>query len=85
MYEILLTLNLFRYEHVYGFHPFMNKDFKIMQALIKRYPVVFPDVTCPAQEYMDLIRDLLNKDSTQRLGSEEGVSEILVHPFFQEA
>jgi hypothetical protein len=73
-----------RYEHVFGMHPFANKDSKIMQALIKRYPVVFPELTCPTQEYIDLIRDLLNKDHTQRLGSEDGCTEILSHPFFQQ-
>jgi hypothetical protein len=55
---------------------------RLMMHLIKRYPVAFPDYTCPIQEYIDLLRDLLNKDPTQRLGSEEGSNEILQHPFF---
>lgn len=45
--------------------------------------MVFADTTCPTQEYMDLIRDLMSKDYTQRLGSEDGANEILSHPFFK--
>ena len=67
----------FRFEHVYGIHPYENVNMRIMSNLIKRYPVAFPEYTCPTQEYIDLIRDLLNKDSTQRLGSEYGTDEIL--------
>lgn len=42
MYIFILKLD-FRYEYMYGLHPFYNKDSKIMQLLIKKYPVVFPD------------------------------------------
>ena len=53
-----------------------------MEALIQRYPIAFPEFLQPTQDYTDLMRDLLNKDHSQRLGSEEGLKEIVNHPFF---
>jgi hypothetical protein len=70
-----------------------------MQALIKRYPVVFPDdetdlqkkkhedpfdsigemrgqVEAMPHEFHELIRDLLAKDSSERLGSEDFMEEF---------
>jgi hypothetical protein len=51
----------------------MNQNSKIMQKLIKLYPVVFPESNAPEgpdsstkesvpSEFHDLIRDLLSKD-----------------------
>ena len=34
----------FRYEYTYGVNPYQNINPKIMLILIKRYPVVFPDL-----------------------------------------
>jgi hypothetical protein len=52
-----------------------------MRILIKKYPVTFPETPKVSTELQELIRDLLNKDYTQRLGS-EGIDEILSHQFF---
>ncbi len=75
-----------------------------MQALIKRYPVVFPDdneaqlkqthdtlgeMRADGQgevmphELHELIRDLLAKDPTQRLGSEDFLDEFENHSYFK--
>ena len=38
-----MKISFCRYEYVYGINPFENQNYRIMQALIKRYPVAFPD------------------------------------------
>lgn len=38
---------------MYGINPFTSQNYKIMQTLVKRYPVVFPDVDKPAKEEED--------------------------------
>lgn len=98
-----MNLLIIRYEYVYGINPFTNQNSKIMQTLIKRYPVVFPDTNIPApseiismgtmrqggysqampHEFHDLIRDLLSKDPSERLGSEEFIEELSNHSFFK--
>ena len=37
-------INFCRYEYAYGVNPYQNNNPKIMLILIKRYPVVFPDL-----------------------------------------
>ena len=82
---------MYRYEYVFGIHPFQNQDVKIMQILMKRYPVVFPrqydngkdqGYNMP-HEFQEIIRDSLSKDYTQRLGSEDFKEEFLNHAFLQ--
>lgn len=95
-----------RYEYIYGINPFSNQNSKIMQHLIKRYPVVFPDADsnfnqqsrvtdtigemdegglreAMPHEFHDLLRDLLSKDSGERLGSEDFLEEIANHTYFK--
>ena len=50
-YEMLLLSIFFRYEYIYGVHPFANADSKIMQILIKSYPVSFPDTPLMPHEF----------------------------------
>jgi len=59
-----------------------------MENLIKKYPVVFPDEVDNSlppvnSDLKALIRDLLNKDPTQRLGSDQCEMEILQHAYFE--
>lgn len=73
-----------------------------MQALIKRYPVVFPDDETAAapttqdtigemhgqgeampHEFHELVRDMLAKDSHERLGSEDFLDEFVNHSYFR--
>lgn len=58
------ALGVMLYERTFGMHPYWNRDSKIMRALIKRYPVVFPDTPRVSQELKDLIVDLLNKETS---------------------
>ena len=59
-----------------------------MYELIKKKPVYFPD---PARhkikmsdECKDFISKLLEKDPMNRLGSKEGMTEVMRHPFFSD-
>ena len=37
-----------------------------------------------SDELVDIVKCLLNKDRTKRLGAKEDVDEIMRHPFFKE-
>jgi hypothetical protein len=77
------TIGVILFMMQYGRHPFeTNQKPKVMENLIKKYPVIFPDEvdsTIPAvnSDLKALIRDLLNKDPAQRLGSDRCEMEIL--------
>lgn len=77
------TIGVILFMMQYGRHPFeTNQKPKVMENLIKKYPVIFPDEvdsTLPAvnSDLKALIRDLLNKDPAQRLGSDRCEMEIL--------
>ena len=46
-HDVITSLSnflLFSYEYVYGVNPYQNSNPKIMSAMIKRYPVIFPDL-----------------------------------------
>ena len=73
---------------IVGFPPFYtgNSNNLKMYELIKKKPVYFPD---PARhkikmsdECKDFITKLLEKEPANRLGTKEGIEEILRHPFF---
>ena len=84
-------------------NPYQNSNPKIMSVMIKRYPVVFPDLN-PGRasmrqselitqlregglrdqmtsDFHEFIRELLVKDPTDRLGSDDIGKEILNHSF----
>jgi serine/threonine protein kinase len=96
---------MFSYEYVYGVHPYQNQNPKIMQVMIKRYPVIFPDLN-PGRaslrqselitqlregglrdqmtsNFHDIIRYLLVKDPSDRLGSDDIHQEIINHSFIK--
>jgi len=57
-----------------------------MYELIRKKPVYFPDpqrhkITM-SDDCKDLISKLLEKDPANRLGSKNGLEEILAHPWF---
>mmetsp|Transcript_40357 Transcript_40357/g.38832 ORF Transcript_40357/g.38832 Transcript_40357/m.38832 type:complete len:184 (-) Transcript_40357:3-554(-) len=76
------SVGIMLYENLFGIHPFYNENAKIMKSLIKRYPAFVPSSPKFNSDVNDVLRDLLNKDHSQRMGT-EGVQEILTHPFFQ--
>lgn len=76
------------YEMLIGIPPFYHKNKATMYKMIKEKEPRFPDLdkhgigVSPQAE--DLIRLLLNKDPSGRLGSKDDANEILEHPFFDE-
>jgi len=57
-----------------------------MKSKIKSSKVVFPDKVQYrinySDELVDLIKKLLEKDRTKRLGSKNGAQDVLAHPWF---
>jgi serine/threonine protein kinase len=58
----------------------------MLKSKIKNAKVIFPDRIQYRIDYsddlVDLIKKLLEKDRTKRIGSKGGVDEILAHPWF---
>ncbi|WEW60925.1 serine/threonine protein kinase, AGC [Emydomyces testavorans] len=80
------TLGILIYEMLYGTTPFKGKNRNATFANILRDEVPFPDHS-GAQQISNLckslIRKLLIKDETRRLGARAGASDVKTHPFFR--
>ncbi|KAL1953883.1 hypothetical protein VTO42DRAFT_2069 [Malbranchea cinnamomea] len=80
------TLGILIYEMLYGTTPFKGKNRNATFANILRDEVTFPDHP-GAQQISNvcksLIRKLLIKDETRRLGARAGASDVKAHPFFR--
>jgi serine/threonine protein kinase len=80
------TVGVLLYELIVGITPFFHRNQHRMQYLIKDCPVTFPDSQKFGMEVSplarDLIKRLLEKDKTKRLGATGDMTEILEHPFF---
>ena len=74
------------YEMLIGVTPFFNKSRGALLKKIAAGNVVFPDRAkykiSYSDEIVDLIRKLLDKDRSTRLGSTNDSEEILAHPLF---
>ena len=77
------TLGIFIYEMLYGTTPFKGKDRKATFSNILKKDVRFMDSTAVSSQCKSLIRKLLIKDESKRLGSKMGASDIKNHPFFK--
>ncbi|KAF1956290.1 Pkinase-domain-containing protein [Byssothecium circinans] len=80
------TLGILIYEMLYGTTPFKGKNRNATFANILRDDVPFPEGSgAPSSSNLckSLIRKLLIKDETRRLGSRAGASDIKTHPFFR--
>ncbi|KAK9424643.1 putative Serine/threonine-protein kinase nrc-2 [Seiridium unicorne] len=80
------TLGILIYEMLYGTTPFKGKNRNATFANILREEIPFPEHTGAPQISnlcKSLIRKLLIKDETRRLGSRAGASDIKAHPFFR--
>ncbi|CAK90158.1 unnamed protein product (macronuclear) [Paramecium tetraurelia] len=70
------------YEFVTGLPPFYCEDKNIIYTRLLNEQVQFPKKLSP--EVKDLIKLLMIKDPNKRLGSKNGVDDILAHPWFQD-
>lgn len=77
------TLGIFIYEMVYGITPFKGSTRNQTFSNILKQDVQFPDYNSLTNNGKSLIKKLLIKDETKRLGSKSGASEIKIHPFFK--
>ncbi|KAJ5897826.1 hypothetical protein N7504_008114 [Penicillium tannophilum] len=80
------TLGILIYEMLYGTTPFKGKNRNATFASILRDDVPFPEHSGsqPTSNLCkSLIRKLLIKDETKRLGARAGASDVKTHPFFR--
>lgn len=80
------TLGILIYEMLYGTTPFKGKNRNATFASILRDEVNFPESSGAQQTSAlckSLIRKLLIKDETKRLGARAGASDVKTHPFFR--
>ncbi|CAK91694.1 unnamed protein product (macronuclear) [Paramecium tetraurelia] len=71
------------YELLTGLPPFYSKNTDEIFQSILNDNVQFPVKVC-SPEAKDLLRRLLNKDPSQRMGNREGIQDILGHQFFDD-
>ena len=78
------ALGTFMYEMLEGLPPFYDDDISVMNCKILTQPLYFhPDHF--SKEAKDILRGLLERDPSKRLGSSrEGAEEIKRHPFFRD-
>ncbi|KAJ5351207.1 hypothetical protein N7541_002007 [Penicillium brevicompactum] len=80
------TLGILIYEMLFGTTPFKGKNRNATFASILRDEVNFPEhsnATPTSNLCKSLIRKLLIKDETKRLGARAGASDVKTHPFFR--
>ncbi|KAF2428809.1 Pkinase-domain-containing protein [Tothia fuscella] len=80
------TLGILIYEMLYGTTPFKGKNRNATFANILRDEVPFPEGSGAPQVSnlcKSIVRKLLVKDETKRLGSRAGASDVKGHPFFK--
>lgn len=73
------------FEAYYKQNPFATHlNVKCIPQLIQKYPVNFPTgmMFMFNQDLQDCVGELLNKDHSQRLGSDQCEMEILQHAYF---
>ena len=82
------ALGILTYEMIVGFPPFYtgNSNNNKMYDLIKSKPVFFPDAKKHGIAMSDNCKDFINKCLTKkpdtRIGSKNGVQDVLSHPWF---
>ncbi|GEQ71037.1 hypothetical protein JCM33374_g4718 [Metschnikowia sp. JCM 33374] len=77
------TLGIFIYEMLYGTTPFKGNDRKVTFSNVLKKEVRFLDSRSVSSSCKSLIKKLLIKDETKRLGSKMGASDIKNHVFFK--
>ena len=77
------TLGILAYEMLYGFTPFKGKDAKQTFANILTKDITFPNNNEVSRTCKDMIKKLLIKNESKRLGSKSGAADLKKHPFFK--
>lgn len=80
------TLGILLYEMLYGITPFKGESRRVTFTKILRNEVAFLDggsFQHTSSQCRSLIRKLLIKDESKRLGSRAGASDVKQHPFFK--
>lgn len=77
------TLGIFIYEMLFGTTPFKGKDRKRTFSNVLKKDVKFPDKPAVSSHCKSIIKKLLIKDDSKRLGSKNGAADIKQHPFFK--
>lgn len=84
------ALGILTYEMIVGFPPFYTgqSNNNKMYELIKSKPVYFPDPKkhgiVMSEDCKDFINQCLKKKPNERIGSKNGLDEILAHPWFSD-
>nr|BAE20160.1 phototropin [Mougeotia scalaris]BAE20165.1 phototropin [Mougeotia scalaris] len=76
------AFGIFIYEMLYGKTPFRGKNRKRTFTNVLTKELAYPTVPEVSLDVKLLIKDLLNRDPSQRLGATRGASEIKEHPWF---
>ncbi|KAF9555125.1 serine/threonine protein kinase, AGC, partial [Lunasporangiospora selenospora] len=82
------TLGILMYEMLFGTTPFKGRDRNVTFQSVLQTEVQFPELSMGGTQTISsncksVIRKLLIKDDTLRLGSKAGASDVKAHPFFK--
>ncbi|EJS44474.1 kin82p [Saccharomyces arboricola H-6] len=77
------TLGILIYEMVFGYTPFKGDNSNETFSNILTKEIKFPNDKEVSKHCKDLIKKLLNKNESKRLGSKLGAADIKRHPFFK--
>uniref|UniRef100_A0A126WYV4 non-specific serine/threonine protein kinase n=1 Tax=Gonatozygon kinahanii TaxID=227148 RepID=A0A126WYV4_9VIRI len=77
------AFGIFIYEMLYGKTPFRGRNRQRTFTNVLTKELTFPENPPVSQEAKQLIRALLERDTTKRLGGVKGASEIKDHAFFK--
>ena len=75
----IYCLGILLYELVAGYPPFSSKSPKSTMELIAKQELLFPEEF--SEELKDLLKNLIKREPSKRLGYKEGLNKIFEHPW----